>query len=183
MSVAGISSSSFADYNVQSVRQRMQQFKSDFQQLGQDLQSGNLTAAQSDFAKLQQDGPSGSSSATQSSSPVQQAITQLSSDLQAGNVTAAQQDLTTLQQDLQNQGSQGVQGYHHHHHHHHSDAGGSGSSSISQLMSQLGQALQAGNLSSAQQAYGSLQADFSQFSLKNLHAQPLTTPAAVSASA
>ena len=181
MSVAGISSSSFADYNTQSVRQRMQQFKSDFQQLGQDLQSGNLTAAQSDFAKLQQDGPSGTSSSTQSNSPVAQAINQLSTDLQAGNVTAAQQDLTTLQQDLQGQGSQGVQGHHHHHHHH--GGGGSGSDSVSQLMSQLGQALQAGNLSSAQQAYSSLQSDFSQFTLKHLQAQPLTTPAAVSASA
>ena len=57
MSVSGISSSSLFDYNTQSVQNKMQQFQQEFQQLGQDLQSGNLSAAQSDFATLQQYAP------------------------------------------------------------------------------------------------------------------------------
>jgi outer membrane protein assembly factor BamD (BamD/ComL family) len=79
----------------------MQQFRQDFQKLGQDLQAGNLSGAQADFAALQKDGPQ-SSSATQSSNPIAQGLQQLSSDLQSGNLTAAQQDYSNLQQDFQN---------------------------------------------------------------------------------
>ncbi len=57
MSVAGISSSNLFDFNTQSVQNRKQQFQQEFQQLGQDLQSGNLSAAQTDFATIQQSGP------------------------------------------------------------------------------------------------------------------------------
>jgi len=46
------------------------------------------------------------------------------------------------------------------HHHHH--GGGGEASAISQEMQQLGQALQSGNLTSAQQAYSTLQQDFQQ---------------------
>src|SRR5208283_1420017 len=73
MSVSGISSSSFANYGSQSIQNRMQTARQEFQQLGQDLQSGNLTAAQSDFATLQQFGPQ-SGSSTQSSNPVAQGL-------------------------------------------------------------------------------------------------------------
>ena len=147
MSVSGISSSSLQDYSVQSVQNRMQQFRQEFQQLGQDLQSGNLSAAQSDFATLQQSAPQANSS-SQSTDPIAQAFNQLSKDLQSGNVSAAQQDYATIQ-DSQNQAAH----FHHHHHHH----GGSQENGINQLFQQLGQALQSGNLSAAQQAYGSLQ--------------------------
>ena len=51
MSVSGISSSSL--YDTQSVQNSAQQFRQEFQQLGQDLQAGNLSAAQSDFTTLQ----------------------------------------------------------------------------------------------------------------------------------
>ena len=69
MSVAGIFGSSFVNYAAQSVQSRMQQARKDFQQLGQDLQSGNLSAAQSDFAAMQKFGPqSNSSSPTQNNS-------------------------------------------------------------------------------------------------------------------
>ena len=54
MSVAGISSSSFFDYNAESVQSTRQQIEQEFQQLGQNLESGNLSAAQSDYATLQQ---------------------------------------------------------------------------------------------------------------------------------
>jgi outer membrane protein assembly factor BamD (BamD/ComL family) len=155
MSVSGISSSSFSNYNSQSIQSNMQQFRQEFQQLGEDLQSGNLSAAQTDFATLQQVGPqSNSTSSAQSNNPVAQAFNQLSQDLKSGNLLAAQQDYATIQQDFQSQSSQ----VHHHHHH----GGGHGESAVSQLLQQLGQDLQSGNTSAAQQAYSTLMQDFPQ---------------------
>jgi outer membrane protein assembly factor BamD (BamD/ComL family) len=151
MSVSGISSSSL--YDTQTVQNNFQKVRQEFQQLGQDLQSGNLSAAQSDFTTLQNLLPqSSSTTASQSNNPIAQAFAQLGKDLQSGNLSAAQQDFTTIQQDFKNQASQGQTEATHGHHHHH----GGGSSEISQLFDQLGTALQSGNLSSAQQAYGAL---------------------------
>ena len=157
MSISGILSGSFSNYTVQNIQSRVQQFQQEFQQLGQDLQSGNLSAAQSDFATLQQYASQANSS-SQSSNPIAQVFNQLAKDLQAGNVTAAQQDYATLRQDFQNRGAQ----MHHHHHHH--GVGGNQANSIDQMIQQLGQALESGNLSAAQQAYGSLQQDLPQLS-------------------
>src|SRR5579862_1040898 len=111
MSVSGILSSNLFNYQSQSVNNN-QQFKQDFAQLGQDLQSGNLTAAQSDMSTLEQLKPQATTS-TQNN-PVAQAFNQLSQDLQSGNVSAAQQDYTTIQQDIQKHVSQ----VHHDHHRH-----------------------------------------------------------------
>jgi uncharacterized membrane protein YccC len=159
MSVSGISSSSFADYGTQSVQNQMQQFRQEFQQLGQDLQSGNLSAAQSDFATLEKNAPqSSSASSAQSSNPIAQAFNQLSQDLQSGNLSGAQQDYATIQQDFQSRAAV-------HGHHHHGGGGGSGGSEeseISQLLSELGQSLQSGNLSTAQQTYSTLMQDIQQ---------------------
>jgi len=161
MSVSGILSSNFSNDNTQSVQNQMQQFRQEFQQLGQDLQSGNLSAAQADFATLQQLEPQSSSSASSSSSnPIAQAFNQLSQDLQSGNLSAAQQDYATIQQDFQSHAA--VHGHHHHH-----GGGGGGESEISQLLSELGQALQSGNLSNAQQAYSTLMQDFQPFGQSN----------------
>ena len=155
-----------------------QQVKQGFQLLGQDLQSGNLSQAQSDFASLQQLLPGGQQSSlltpvssAQSSNPLATAVSQLAQDLKSGNLTAAQSDFATVQQDLQQGGPQAGAAHGHHHHHHQSD-GDSGQSSgqqnpISTLFGQLGQDLQSGNLSAAQQAYSSLQQDFQQFALNN----------------
>jgi outer membrane protein assembly factor BamD (BamD/ComL family) len=155
MSVSGISSSSL--FNTSGVQSLFQQFQQTFQQLGQDLQSGNLSAAQSDFATLQNLGSQNSTATSQNNSPIAQAFSQLAKDLQSGNLSAAQQDFSTIQQDFQNQSVQGqtvsAQGHHHHH-------GGGGSSEISQLLDQLGTALQSGDLSTAQQAYASLAQQF-----------------------
>jgi len=141
MSTSSISSSMFS---------QLQQFQQEFQQLGKDLTSGNLTAAQADFATLQKDMPQTSSSTTaQSSNPIAQAFSQLSQDLQAGNLSAAQQDYANLQQDFQSQAPHG-------HHHHHRSSGGE-QSQFSQLFQQLGQDLQSGNLSGAQSDWSSLQ--------------------------
>ncbi|HXX21763.1 MAG TPA: hypothetical protein VEO19_01285 [Terriglobia bacterium] len=130
---------------------QLQQFQQEFQQLGKDLSSGNLTAAQADFATLQKDMPQTSSSAStaQSTNPIAQAFSQLSQDLKAGNLSAAQQDYANLQQDFQSQTP--------HWHHHHHRAEGSEQSQFSQLFQQLGQDLQSGNLSGAQSDWSSLQ--------------------------
>jgi hypothetical protein len=158
MSVSAISGSGLFDYSSQTVQNKTQQFQQEFQQLGQDLQSGNLSAAQTDFATLQQLAPQANPASTaQSSNPIAQEFNQLSQDLQAGNLSAAQQDYATIQQDFQNQAAPV------HHHHHHRGGGGGGANPISQLLGQLGQALQSGSLSAAQQAYSALQQEFQQF--------------------
>jgi outer membrane protein assembly factor BamD (BamD/ComL family) len=175
MSVAGISSSNLFNDSRESIQSQMQQ---EFAQLGQDLQSGNLSAAQSDFATLTQMGPqstSGTSSTTAASNnPIAQAFAQLSQDLKAGNLSAAQQDFATIQQDMQ---SNAVQAGGHRHHHR-----GGGENTISSLFSQLGQALQSGDLSTAQQVYSSLQQDFQQMG-QQLQKPPEVQPNAVSVNA
>jgi len=165
MSVLGIASSSIFQYlNSQSTQSNFQNFKQEFQQLGKDLQSGNLSQAQADFAALQPNNVQAVASGTQTSaSPIAIAFQQLSSDLQSGNLSAAQQDYSTIQQDMR-QHSAAVSG--HHLHHHHPSGGPQGPSgsqnALDQLFSQLGQALQTGSLTNAQSAYASLQQEFAQ---------------------
>jgi outer membrane protein assembly factor BamD (BamD/ComL family) len=167
MSVSGISSTNLFALGSQSVQNSRQQLQQEFQQLGQDLQAGNLSGAQADFATLQQSAPqTASTSSTQSSSPLSQAFSQLGTDLQSGNVSAAQQDFANIQRDFQSKAAQG---------HHHHGGGGGGSSEISQLLAQLNQSLQSGNLSSAQQSYTSLQQQFEQFA-QNGSAQAAAPP-------
>jgi outer membrane protein assembly factor BamD (BamD/ComL family) len=162
MSISAISANSYSDYSAQSTFQKLKQ---EFQQLGSDLQAGNLAAAESDYTTLQQDMPQQiSSSTSQSTDPIAQAFSQLSQDLQAGNLTAAQQDYATIQKDFQAKATQGSEGAESHHHHHGGGSSNGGSSEISQLMTQLGQELKSGSLSSAQQTYTSLEKDFQQFS-------------------
>ncbi len=183
MSIAGIGSSDL--YNSQSMQSQMQQMQQEFQQLGQDLQSGNLSAAQSDFATLTQLDPNlASTSSTSStasatspttSNPIEQEFAQLAQDLQSGNLSAAQQDYSTIQQDMQS-----AMAVHGHHHHHHSES--SQENQLSQLFSQLGQDLQSGNLSAAQQDYTTLQQQFQQVGQNNLQTAEVS-PNAVSVNA
>jgi outer membrane protein assembly factor BamD (BamD/ComL family) len=172
MSVLGIAGSSLISYLTQDIQNQGNgnQFKQEFQQLGQDLQSGNLSAAQADFTTLQQDNPGLAqqlSSTSQNASPIAQAFSQLSQDLQSGNISAAQQQYTTIQQDFQNNIAQS-QGDSGHGHHHHVPGANNGSNTqseagaITQLFSELGSALQTGNLTNAQQFYSSLQQDLLQ---------------------
>ncbi len=116
MSVSGISTS-LSTYGTQSGPSSFQQIQKEFQQLGQDLQSGNLSAAQSDFATLQKLVPKISqASSGQSSNPLLQDFAQLSTDLQSGNLSAAQQDYTNIQQAFQHfSPSSGAPRGHHHH--------------------------------------------------------------------
>ena len=97
---------------------KFQQIKTELQQLGQDLQSGNLQAAQKDFTNLQQDLQQDSSPqieghhhrhqhaessqvSSQQANPIAQAFRTLAQDLQAGNLSGAQSAFATLQNDLQ----------------------------------------------------------------------------------
>ena len=167
MSISAILNSNSNQYQIGAASNPYQQ---ELQQLGQALQSGNLSAAQSDFATLQAafsqpattTGPTPTGS---TSSPVVQAFNQLGTDLQSGNTSAAQKDFSTVQQDLQNNLSSG----HFHHHHHLSSGGGSGDASnqnsLLQDLNQIGQSLTSSNLAGAQQAYATLQQQLQQFAL------------------
>jgi outer membrane protein assembly factor BamD (BamD/ComL family) len=179
MSVTGISSSILSTLSgLQNQQSPIQQIKSEFQQLGQDLQSGNLNQAQSDFTTLTQNlsaivqgGTNAATAATTTpanptaatTSPILQAFNQLGQDLQSGNLQAAQQDFTNIQQDAQQAAAQAGG----HHHHHFVDNSQNSSSSqqsnpIDQAFSQLAQSLQSGNLQGAQQSYSALQSDLQQ---------------------
>jgi len=140
-----------------STQGRFQKFKQQFQQLGQDLQSGNVSQAESDLTALQP-GTTSNSSSSSTPSLVSQGLNQLAQDLQSGNLTAAQSDYATLQQDLQQSAG------HAHHHHARSSTLNSAAPQLQQAFSQLGQALQSANLSAAQQAYTTLQSDAAMFS-------------------
>ena len=121
MSVTGVSSSSpFHPSITQSVQNKFQQIQSQFQQLGEDLQAGNLVAAQKDFATIQQDpqqlsgqvqhhhhhqrvrvAQESNSASEQQENPVSQAFGTLGQALQSGSLSSAQQAYTALQQNLQ----------------------------------------------------------------------------------
>jgi len=156
MSVSGISSSSLFDLlGTETAQIQKQQLQQEIQQLGKDLSAGNLSAAQADFATLQKDAPQATAAAASASNnPIAQAFQKLAQDLKSGNLSAAQQDFSTIQQDVQTQAGG------HHHHGHGQNSSGTQQNPIAELFSELGQALQSGNLSAAQQAYTTLQQDF-----------------------
>jgi hypothetical protein len=173
MSISGIASTALsslltATQSTQNGQANFQQIQSEFQQLGHDLQAGNLTQAQQDYATLSQNFPNAQTGTTSGTSttgstanganPIAQAFTALAQDLQNGNLSGAQQDYATIQQDFQQQ-QQGSGAVHHHHHH----GGGQEGSQISSALNSLSSALQAGNLSSAQTAFAALQQDLEQF--------------------
>ena len=192
MSVTGIASgilSALQSSRPHADQNRFQQIRSEFQQLGQDLQSGNLAGAQQDFTTLTQNLPGASqtgggtsnfasllTSATGSgqtgANPLVQAFNQLGQDLQSGNLQAAQQDFTNIQTTAQQAVQQNVQqsgGHRHHHHRVDNDQNSSPSSSssqqanpITQAFTQLAQELKGGDLQGAQQAFATLQNDLQQ---------------------
>jgi hypothetical protein len=161
MSVSGIFSSSFGNNQISS---QYRLTNSEFQQLGQDLATGNLSSAQSDFAILQQafmqpaaTASTSSASASSNSNPLAQAFQQLSSDLKSGNLTAAQKDYSTIQQDMQSKFS----GHFHHHH------VGSGLDPLNLLnqSSQDGSSTTQSTTTTAQQTYASLAQQLQQYAL------------------
>ena len=151
MSISGISSSSSLSLSAQNWQAKAQQVKSEFQQLGKDIQAGNISQAQSDFSTLSQNLPG----SVQGNSSLSQTFSALGSALQSGNVSTAQQDYATLQQAIQ-QAGQGQQLQHHHHHAMGNSSPSSSSSAenkLSQLFGSIGADLQSGNLSAAKTAY------------------------------
>lgn len=156
MSIAGISSN-FLLNSLSPKQTSLQQFKDEFQQLGQDLQSGNLKAAQDDYAQLQkiEQQKNSSTSPSNTTASVSQLFDQLGKDLASGNTSSAQDDFNDIMKAVQNNGSS----VHHHHHHHGCGGSSSQTSAVQTDLNSLGQALQSGNLSAAQAAYTSVQSD------------------------
>jgi hypothetical protein len=112
MSASGISSSSFSQYPLGAPSNPYQQA---YQQLGQVLKSGNLSAAQSDFSTLQKAFSQHATTSAAHSDSVTQIFNQLATDLKSGNLSASQQDFSTLQQDNQGVGSPSTNHFHNHH--------------------------------------------------------------------
>jgi hypothetical protein len=95
MSVPAVLNALFQVPNFLSAKSNAQSFQQEFQQLGQDLQSGNLSQAQSDLASLQTSNVPALSSFS-SSNGLASAFSQLAIDLRSGNLSAARQDYTTI---------------------------------------------------------------------------------------
>ena len=149
MSINSISINTPPVGNLQDYQSRRESLRSEFQQLGSDLQTGNLTQAQNDFAKFSTDLDAIKGySATAAS----QALTALNQALQSGNVSTAQQDYSAIVQSA----PQGQMQVHHHHHHGNGTQSPNSSDAVGQLgqaFNRLGQDLQAGNPADAQQTY------------------------------
>src|SRR5258708_18343700 len=131
--------------NPQNQQNPFQQVRSEFKQLGEDLQAGNLPQAQSDFTALSKNLSSvlqnKTSATTNVASSVVQAFAKLGQDLQSGNLQAAQQDFTIIQQDAPQNAAQ-ASGHHHHHVESSSNSSSSQqSSSLAQDFSQLANSL------------------------------------------
>ncbi len=118
-----------------------QQFQQAFQQLGSDLQTGNLSAANQDFSALQQQN---NASLTQTG-PIAQTFQRLGQDLKSSNLPAADHDYANLKQDFQTDPT--------HNDHQFPVRGGVGAG---QGFQQSGQAPALGDVASAQAAYNSL---------------------------
>jgi hypothetical protein len=158
MSVSGILSS---QYQIGATSPLQQQF----QQLGQALQSGNLSNAQSDFATLQAAfSQPAVTSGNDTSSPIKQAFNQLASDLQSGNLSAAQKDYSAVQKDFQ--GARGTVSRSHFNGQLHGGGGAStAQNTLFQELNQVSQNPSTSTLASAQQGYTSLQQELQQIAL------------------
>ena len=164
-----VSQTTEATQAAQNTGGNFQQIQDEFQQLGQDLQAGNLSQAQQDYATLSQNFQNAQSQTAQpqtaqtqnNSNPLAQAFNALAQDLQNGNLAGAQQDFANIQQDAQQQ--QQDAGPVRHYHRHGGGGGGQQQNGIAQAFSSLAQALQSNNLSGAQSAFATLQQDLQQF--------------------
>jgi hypothetical protein len=125
MSIAAISSTTQTQASL--LQGLLQQSRAQFQKLAQDVQSGNLSAAQQDFAQLTSNSNSWRSAlpVNSSSNPVlpssaalkiNQDLNTLGSNLKSGDISGAQQAYASLQQDFQSSNSAPQVHQHHHHH-------------------------------------------------------------------
>lgn len=129
MSAAGISSTSLSQ---SSLFATFQQRRTDFQQLSQSLQNGDLSGAQAAYTDLTNLSKNSSSTAANSNSQISQDFVAIGTALQNGDLAGAQQAFATFQSDVKaafqqrfqnfqsQQAQQSQQSVHHHHHHHHS---------------------------------------------------------------
>ena len=171
MSISSIASSILSGFTgSHHVQSKFEQIRDEFKQLGQDLQSGNLSQAQQDFTALSQNLPGASQSSSvvssttaasgtaatgttgatgnsTNSSSLLQEFNQLGQALQSGNLQVAQQDYSAIQQTAQqNAGvaqsnARPAGGLHHHHHHvEGSQDSSSASNSTSQQSNSIDQA-------------------------------------------
>lgn len=106
MSVSSISNN-LAHFLPTSQNVPSKQFQQQFQQLGQDLQSGNLSAAQAIYTHIPKPGHGQSSSP--GGTPIEQEFGNLGQALQSGNLAAAQQDYTQIQNRIESRFGQGTQ--------------------------------------------------------------------------
>ncbi len=171
MSVSGICSNSNTNSQI---NPQYRLTSGEFQQLGQDLASGNLSSAQSDFATLQQAlGATGSTaasttSATSTSNPLTQTLQQLSSDLQSGNLSAAQKDYSALQTDFRGAINAHV-------HHHHGASGGPIQSLFDNPNQSSTTGTTASNATALQQTFATLAQQLQQYSLGSASSTDLST--------
>jgi hypothetical protein len=137
-----------------------QQLRKDFQTLSKDLDSSDVAAAQKDFASLLNDASKAKidlSSAQAQSVEQPNALSALSTSLQSGDVSSAKSALSSLNQAFKG----------HHHRHHSQSALSSDDASapegnsiqINADLQKLNTALQAGDVTTAQQALIQLQKD------------------------
>jgi len=112
----------------QAAAPKFEQIKEQFQQLGQDLQSGNLAQAQTDYATLSNEFP-GASQASTTAAATAAATSATTPATTAATTPTATTGTTTA----------------------------TGSTTVAQEFAQLGQDLQSGNLQGAQQDYTNIQ--------------------------
>lgn len=136
MSVAGITS--INSTQLANVQRNLQKVQSEFKQLGQDLQSGNLTQAQADFVTFSQALTSPPNFVGPTALDQHKGAASGSSPARPPNIVGP----TAL--------SQSPSASHHRVH-------------LRHALTQLGQALQAGNLAAAQQAFSTMSQIWQQF--------------------
>jgi hypothetical protein len=116
MTISGVSSCSSYDPAMQQMSSRFAQARQAFDDLGNALQSGDLSDAQSAFAALTQIGADGSQGANASrpadpNNPIANDLSAVGQALQSGDLKAAQSAFQKVQRDLQ----VSHRGRHHHH--------------------------------------------------------------------
>jgi hypothetical protein len=178
MSISGISSDPTAYQNYAS--SPFQQVRKDFASLKTSLASGDLTGAQKAFAALTQDLQTiQSGQQAGASSLLENDLAAIGNALQSNDLAGAQKALATLTQDMQKvrQAQGGRQGLKAHHRHE-----GSAQSAPSNPFTDLAaiaKALQAGDLSRAQNAFATLTQDLGNTSSQNAPATPGADLAAI----
>lgn len=150
MSIAGILASNLFSGAVNSFQgsrsaaPKFEQIKEQFQQLGQDLQAGNLAQAQTDYATLSKEFPGANqagtpAAATTAATAAATAATTNAAAAAATTTTAPPTTLTTTPTTTTGTTT------------------ATGTTTVAQQFAQLGQDLQSGNLQGAQQDYTNLQ--------------------------